>query len=345
MGSGPSHGPLAGPGGSSRAAHARCAPPPPHFPPRARTRHPKHTAPAQPTCAAPACARRPEPRLKPPSPARPPLPVGVPTSGGEAAGGGAARCGALAGTCDPRPGPAGSGAASPEPRAPWLALGPPLGRARTRPHPAVRVGGASRGRAPPSPRWRRCPGRPRPPARWPCGPRPRPRRHSRRPSSPLAALFSRRRPRAPTGGSVGPSAAASGRRRATTRRGCGRRAPRQAARGARAAGEAAGLAAARAAARVSCVPIHVSRVPGRAVYSYHVEFFHGSFGPLGRVITACAHIRLYAASSRPHVSSRPARPPRVEVASPAPRARQRSRLPSTVTSWQCAGACVSTPRC
>ena len=81
-----------------------------------------------------------------------------------------------------------------------------------------------------------------------------------------------------------------------------------------------------------CVPTHVSRVPGRAVYSYHVEFFHGSFGPLGRVITACAHIRLYTASSRPHVSSRPARPPRVEVASPAPRARQMSRLPSTVTA-------------
>ena len=115
---------------------------------------------------------------------------------------------------------------------------------------------------------------------------------------------------------MGPSAAAGGRRRATTRRGCGRWVRRQTARGTQAAGEAAGLAAARVAGRVSCVrATHLSRVPGRAVYSYEEEFFDRSFGPLGRGITACAHLRLYTASARPHVSSRAARPPRREVAS------------------------------
>ena len=82
----------------------------------------------------------------------------------------------------------------------------------------------------------------------------------------------------------------------------------------------------------ACVPTHVSRVPGRVVYSYEVEFFYGSFGPFGRVVTACAHARLHTAFVRPQVSSWPARPPRREVASPAPRARQRSRLLSTVTA-------------
>ena len=135
-----------------------------------------------------------------------------------------ARRGALAGTCGPRPGPAGSDPASPKLRAPWAALGPPLGRARTHPHPAVRVGGASRGRAPPSPRWRRCPGRPRPPARWPCGPRPapaatraaRPRRsppssHAAAPVHPQAAPWGRRRRRVAAAGRPRGAGAAAGR--------------------------------------------------------------------------------------------------------------------------------------
>ena len=66
--------PLAGPGGSCRAGPRKVRPPPPHAPPRDPTRHPKHTAPAQPACADAARARRPERRLKPPSPARPPSP-------------------------------------------------------------------------------------------------------------------------------------------------------------------------------------------------------------------------------------------------------------------------------
>ena len=51
-------GPLAGPGGSSRAAHARCAPPPPHAPPRARTRRSAHIAPDLPARTGPARTQR-----------------------------------------------------------------------------------------------------------------------------------------------------------------------------------------------------------------------------------------------------------------------------------------------
>ena len=139
-----------------------------------------------------------------------------------------------------------------------------------------------------------------------------PSSHAAAPVHPQAAPWGRRRRRVAAAGrprAVGAAASAQAGCAGHSSRGRGRRAGR----------------GARGGTRVVCA--HHPHVPGRAVYSYEELFLDGSFGPLGRGITACAHIRLYTASSRPHVSSRLARPPRREVASPhttltsTPRAR------------------------
>ena len=83
-------GPLAGPGGSSRAAHARCAPPPPHAPPRARTRRSAHTAPDLPARTGPARTQR---AAVSPRPLARPRPQVCATTAARAADGDAARCG------------------------------------------------------------------------------------------------------------------------------------------------------------------------------------------------------------------------------------------------------------
>ena len=88
----PAHlaGPLAGPGGSSRAAHARCAPPPPHAPPRARTRRSAHTAPDLPARTGPARTQR---AAVSPRPLARPRPQVCATTAARAADGDAARRG------------------------------------------------------------------------------------------------------------------------------------------------------------------------------------------------------------------------------------------------------------
>ena len=83
-------GPLAGPGGSSRAAHARCAPPPPHAPPRARTRRSAHTAPDLPARTGPARTQR---AAVSPRPLARPRPQVCATTAARAADGDAARRG------------------------------------------------------------------------------------------------------------------------------------------------------------------------------------------------------------------------------------------------------------